>query len=814
MRPFITAFLAFFTLVLVNANSISGTVHNEQGDAVPFANVILYAQSDSSMYKGSFTNEEGFFNFINVVEGNYFLEVLYIGLDDLKIEAIEVKAGIQSELGTLIMNASSTELATATVKASRALIEVKPDRTVFNVEGTINSSGSDALALLRKAPSVVVDNNDNITVLGRTGVQIYIDGKPSPLSGADLTAYLQTISAEQIDRLDIITNPGAKYDAEGNAGIIDIILKKNKNHGANGSLSSTFGQGRYASYNSNLNGNYRNQHFNVFGSLGVGMRNSYFSMLTEGTQNGLFLDEVLYTKWDRDNYDLKLGTDYFINEKNTIGFLINGSIGDQNNSTSDNLEISRVDNNGIIDSVLIATNENDGDMITQQYNLNYRYFNKESDRSINIDLDYGEFNTKRESFQPNQYFNDARDVLLSESIVEFDTPSDIAIYTFKTDYETPLAGGKFGTGIKLSQVTSYNTFLVYDVMDGAAIRNDLRSNIFDYDETVYAAYLSYNRPINDSWSFLAGLRAEQTDVEGILTPFDSTKLEDPVVSEYLKWFPSAGLTWKLNPKNTLSFSYGRRINRPDYQVLNPFESQSSELSFEKGNPFLLPEIVNNFEIGYTLNYRYNFKLGYNKIDDQITRLIGPDDEDPRAGFFSWENLAERTVWSFNASIPLGITKWWSAYINASASHLDNQADYGANGKVDIQAFTYSIYQQHTFNLPWNLKGELSGYYSGPGVWGGVYLYDANGSMDIGLQRKFIQDKLNVKLSFSDIFKTQGFNGGSEFNGLVTKSRGRWDSRRFTISLSYNFGNSNVKSRKRKTGLEDEAGRVGSGGQQG
>ncbi|MEM8909543.1 MAG: outer membrane beta-barrel family protein, partial [Bacteroidota bacterium] len=333
-------------------------------------------------------------------------------------------------------------------------------------------------------------------------------------------------------------------------------------------------------------------------------------------------------------------------------------------------------------------------------------------------------------------------------------------------------------------------------------------NRFEYKENVYAGYISFARPINKKWSFSAGLRAEQTDATGDLQVFSSDTVAAPVIQNYLSWFPSAGVTWQVARKHLLALNYGRRINRPDYNVLNPFRNQLSQLSFEKGNPFLLPEIVNNLELGYTLAYRYNFKLAYSRTTDQITRLIGPDDEDERASFITWENLAEQTVFSLNISAPFQVNKWWNAYVNFSASHLDNQADYGEGGVVDVQAFTYSIYQQHTFTLPAGFRGEISGYFSGPGVWGGVFEYETSWSLDIGLQRKFLNDQLNVRIAASDLFYETGWDGVSVFNGLESTGSGRWDSRRVSLSINYRFGNSNVKSRKRKTGLEAEADRVG------
>jgi outer membrane receptor protein involved in Fe transport len=363
-------------------------------------------------------------------------------------------------------------------------------------------------------------------------------------------------------------------------------------------------------------------------------------------------------------------------------------------------------------------------------------------------------------------------------------------------------------GTKLSRVSSDNTFLYFDEIDGEVVRNNRRSNIFDYTENVYAAYLNYAQPLGKKFNLSAGLRAEKTDAEGNLQAFSSDLEEPTVVLDYIDWFPSAGLTWQVNPKNMLALNYGRRINRPDYNVLNPFNNQLSQLSYEKGNPALRPEIVNNIELGYTYAYRYNFKIGYSKTNDQITRLIGPDEEDPRASFISWENLAEKTVLSANFSAPFSVNKWWDAYMNLSASHVHNEADYGDGATVDLKAFSYSIYQQHTLKLPKGWKAEVSGYFSGPGIWGGVFKYDTSYSLNVGVQRKFLQDNLNVRLAVNDIFYQTGWSGYSEFNGLYSEGNGNWDSRRVSLSLSYRFGNQNVKSRKRKTGMEAEGSRVG------
>ncbi|MGH1438079.1 MAG: TonB-dependent receptor domain-containing protein [Lewinella sp.] len=808
MKNMITLLLlAMGFLAQSQSASIKGQLQDPDGEAVVFANVALYNSTDSTLVKVETTDEAGVFRIQGLSPGSFNLSATYVGAADLWQNEIALSDGQQLDLEILQFTSTSVELEEATVTATRALVEVKPDRTVFNVQGTINSTGADAISLLRKAPGVTVDNNDNISVLGRAGVLLYVDGKRLPLTGQDLTSYLQNLQADQIDHIDIISNPGAKYEAEGNAGIIDIRLKKDKNLGSNGSISGTYSQGQYARMNGSASGNYRNKWMNLFATAGINDGEVFNDMDFFSTQNGIQLDETNRMRNSWQGLNARLGTDFFINDQHTIGFLVSVNDFSGEHRGYNRIAIANLETPNSIDSILVSDNISMDTRQQQTYNINYRYDNRKG-RTINLDVDYGNYDNDSDRSQPNRYYDAQEQELLTEVINAFNTPTQIDIYTAKLDYEEDVLGGKLGLGTKLSQVSSDNTFLVFDIQNGVSVRDDQSSNIFDYRENVYAGYVSFTRPINEKWNFSAGLRAEQTDAEGNLQPFDEDLQEPPVILNYLSWFPNAGLTWQVAPTHSLSLNYGRRINRPDYNVLNPFNNQLSQLSYEKGNPFLQPEIVNNVELSYTLKYRYNFKVGYSRTIDQITRLIAPDEEDDRANFISWENLADQTIYSMNISAPFQVMEGWNSYVNLSASHLNNQADYGDGAIVDVQVFTYSIYQQQTIDLPGGFKGEVSGYYSGPGVWGGVFKYESSWSLDLGLQKKFLNDQLNVRLSASDLFYETGWDGVSEFNGLISSGGGNWDSRRVSLSMSYNFGNQNVKSRRRNTGLEDEAKRLG------
>ncbi len=808
MKGLFTYMFSLLVLMGVHAqsSSVSGSLVDDQGEPVMFANVILFQKSSNQLFKVETTNEEGKFNFSNIADDVYSLKASYIGFDDFVVDEINLTKNKEINLGELQMQVASVQLETAIVTAQRSMVEVKPDRTVFNVEGTVNSAGDNGLGLLRKAPGLLVDNNNNVSVLGRTGVLFFVDGKRLPLSGDDLTNYLENLPAEQIDRIDIISNPGAKYEAEGNAGIIDIRLKKSKRVGYNGTVNATFTQGLHARGNLGASGNFRNKSVNVFGGIMGNMGERSNEMRFNSEQNGFKLREGNHILNSNERFNVRFGTDVFLNKNSTIGFLVSTNLGSGDMKSSNRSEISSLANPTTIDSILVANNTAEDENNQSTYNINYVY--QKAENKFNIDLDYGRYRKDNYFIQPNRYYDATETQLFSEVLTEYDTPTDIDIYTFKSDYETPIWGGQFGVGLKFSKVATENTYLFYDIKEEERVRNDKKSNEFDYDEMVYAGYVSYARPLTEKINMSAGLRVEQTDATGDLRAFDPSLSEPPVDLDYIDFFPNVGLTYQHSPMHNWALNFGRRINRPDYNVLNPFRLQLSELSFSKGNARLDPEIVNNIELGYTYQYMYNFKLAYSRTTDQITRLIGPDDEDPRAGFISWENLATQTIYSANVSAPIRLKPWWSMFVNASASYQDNRADYGDEGMVDVQAFNYNFFQQSTFNLPMKWKLEISGWFSGPGIWGGVFKYDPSYSLNVGLQRKFLGDRLNFKINANDITYQTGWSGVSEFNGLKSTGRGNWDSRNVTIALSYSFGNNKIKSRKRKTGLEEESGRIG------
>jgi len=783
------------------AGHISGKILDQDKQAVFYANVILFSAEDSSIVDLQYSDESGHFLFENIDEGTYWLESRYVGYPDIVSPAFALEANQQLDLGDLVMEEPENTLDEVVVTARKPLIELKSDKVVLNVEGSINAAGSDAFTLLRKSPGVVIDNSDNIFMLGKGGVQIYIDGKVSPLNGSDLVEYLKTIPSSEIESIEIITQPSARYEAEGNAGIINIRLKREKHLGTNGSINMSTAQGITSRYNGTLRLANRTKKFNNFGSISLYDGEGYNPMALYRVQSGSVFDQHALGTGNWKGYNLRLGSDWIISDRHTLGVLYNGS-----KSTGDWLQDSNTDifmeGATSIDSVLLAETQSDWDRANQTYNLNYKFDNG-AGTHLNIDLDYGRYDNERYEDQPNTYMNPEKTVVLSERDFANESPSLIEIATFKLDYERPLAEGSLSAGLKLSRVLTDNTFNFYNVVDGDRNLDINRSNQFKYDEEVNAFYVSYAKSLGEL-NLTAGLRAEHTHSVGDLeamVPTDNERVD----RDYLDFFPSIGLSYKLNEKNSFQLNYSRRLNRPSYNDLNPFRERLDELTFEQGNPFLNPEYANSVQLSHSWNYRLTTTLSYSHTSDMIARIT--DAEAERFAYITWRNIADQYTYSLSMSAPLPVTDWWNSYTSLTGTRTHNKADFGEGKEIDLLVYTFNIYSQHSFKLPGGYSAELSGWYNAPSIWEGNFKMDAIYALDFGIQKTFCDNKLSVRASISDIFKTQKWHGVTTFGNQFIDASGSWDSRRVTVNVGYNFGNKNVKVRKRKTGLEDEKSRV-------
>jgi iron complex outermembrane receptor protein len=780
---------------------ITGNVKDNTGKGIASVSIALLQAKDSSLVKADVSDANGHFDIAGKA-GKFLLSYSMVGFEKKFSPVFELQAGQSYNAGDATLEAAAKKLQDVTVTSKKPMIEIKADKTIFNVESSINATGSNALELLQKSPGLQVDNNENISMKGKSGVKVYVDGKMMQLDTKDLAAYLKSINSNDVEAIEMISNPSAKYDASGNAGIINIRLKKNKKFGTNGSATAGLVQGVTPKGNASANLNYRDKKVNLFSNVSGNMGMYENTLNLYRVQKDTAYDQKSTNRNENKTINAKIGADYFMNSKNTIGFLVNGSFTENTWSSNSHTDVTYNPTSTYI-KTLQAFNTIPGHRNNLNANMNYRYADT-SGKEINFDADYGLFRGTGQSYQPN-YYTDKNNALIYQAIYRNNTPTDIDIYTAKLDVDLPKWKGKLGYGVKFSYVDTRNAYEFFNVVGGASIKQLNRSNSFDYQENVNAGYINYQRQFSPKWSIQAGLRAEQTNSKGVLTREDGVVQADNTVERsYFNLFPSAAVTWTINQKNTLNLTFSRRIDRPTYQDLNPFENKLDELTYEKGNAFLRPQYTNNIELTHTFLGMINTTVGYSHVKDYATQTT---DTTNNATYVMQQNLATQQIFSASIGSPTPIKKWWNGYANIWYSH---QIFDGAIGGKDVHTNIpmFGAYLQQSFTLGKDYTAEVSGWFNGPSVWGATWKTKSQGGVDVGLQKLLLNKQMTVKISATDIFHTAPWTATSDFGGLYIKGSGSWESQTFRATMTYRFGSNQVKAaRQRQTGLESEAKRI-------
>lgn len=791
------------------SQSISGTIKDDQGKSLPGASVTLKKSKDSSIVKIAVSGNSGTYEFQSITAGDYFITASFVGYDAFSSKTFD-HSGAATQGPAIVLFKISGNLQAVTVTASRPIVEVKADKTVLNVEGTINAVGQDALELLKKSPGVLVDRDDNLSLSGKNGVQVYIDGKPSPLTGKDLADYLRTLQSSSIEAIEIITNPSARYDAAGNAGIINIRLKKNKSFGTNGSINAGYGIGIYSKYNGGLSLNHRDANVNIFGTYSYNDAINESFMKLNRIQLDTLFDQHTTMTWKGSSHNVKAGFDYFMNSKQTIGVMMNGNFSKNNFGGFSSTDISYNPTKEFVKK-LVADNTNRSTRDQTNFNVNYRYADTLG-RSLNIDADYGLFRIRTDQMQPNFYF-DPSGLPTDTRIYNMISPTDIDIYSAKADYEQNYKKGRLSAGAKVSYVKSLNDFKRYNVVQNVKDLDRDRSNDFNYTENINAAYVNYSRPVKKVTVQL-GFRLEHTNAKGVSNgqKFDGADYQPYDSSfdrNYVNLFPSAAISFPKGPHNQFNITYSRRIDRPSYQDLNPFEFKLDEYTYMKGNTELTPQYTNSFGISHTYKYKLTTSLNYSHVIDVFTQLI--DTTEKSKSFMVKKNLATQDIASINVSYPLQLG-WFSSFANLNMYYSHFKANFGEGRTIDLDVYAYNLFMQNSARLGKGWTAEVGGWYSSPSIWQGTFKTKSMWSVDAGFQKALFKGKANLKLSVSDVFQTMRWSAVSNFAGQVLNTRGGWESRQFKVNFSYRFGNIQVKAaRQRKTSLDDESQRVGGDG---
>ena len=767
----------------------------ENGKPLPLVNVLLLSQKDSSLVTAAISNESGKFEIENIKQGNYLLKISRVGYKEHHTPNFNLTSNFNLPIVTLIRN--SNQLDQVIVTGKRPFVEQRIDRMIVNVANSIIASGGTALEVLEKAPGIIIDRqNDQIVFKGKEGVIVQIDGKQTYLSMQDLVAFLRSMPSDNVDRIELITNPSAKYDASGNAGIIDIRLKKNNNVGTNGLLSLSVGSGRYGRQRGGFQINHRTAKVNVFGNYSVNRERTYmnfdiFRNQPDSAQRNL-IQANSFIRFRNLAHNARAGIDFFLTRKTTAGVAWTGNWNSSREKSPAEIIFKRTEQSPtylhtLSDKSIVDIRSN------HVFNFNIQHTYSVTSQ-ITADVDYGRFSRTFDNrlntvtLVPSSPDNPVEDILSY-------MPTTINIFTFKTDYSKSVGNGwKLETGLKMSSVRSDNNMAFSTGIDGDLAVDSALSNHFKYSENVYAGYISFSGKLNKKTDVLVGLRGEQTHSVG-----NSITLKDVVTKNYFNVFPSAFINRLINKNNTLTLSYSYRIDRPNYQALNPARSYLDPFSYSAGNPFMTPQYSHSLELKHGFKNKFFTSIGATLINDLIFFIVQPIDG--KLHQRRPENLDNSQAYNLTVSFPLTIMRGWTMQNTLMGIYSSFNFTYrSVSLHMRQMAGRFTSSSGFVFGKGWT--GELAGRLNTPAV-NGLSKTPWLGALDAGIQKSFLKN-WKAKLNVQDIFHTNRILGKIDVADYMNNVRITFDSRIVMLNVTYALGNQQLKSaRQRKTASEEE-----------
>lgn len=802
MRFLLSLIIGHVCFFWVNSQSfdISGSIINNNNEAIPFANVLVLRASDSTLVKGGLSDDNGKFKFSSISTNSYFIKASMIGFQPVDSEVFLLNKNIT--LKPLVM-AEGEELEEVFIEASKPLYQQKVDRMVINVESSIVSSGGTALEILERSPGVTVNRqNNNISLVGKSGVVVMINDKISYMPTSALVQMLEGMSANNIETIELITTPPANFDAEGNAGYINIKLKQRTDLGLNGSYSFSLGYGKGITNSDNINFNYRKNKVNIYGnySINIDQREQVFKTSREYESEGNLFGSETFTFRDPNprNQNLRLGIDFEVNEKLVMGIILNGL----NNRWSMDAINENVDTENGIPTQFVNLDNTEINHLKHfgaNYNIKYN-FNKEE--YLIFDANYLYFVFDNPTTYVNTFFDENMEFVNKEELRSGkETP--ITTLVGQIDYSKKLSDKFKGDfGFKLTNSTFENDVIVENLVNNIWIPDPTLTNISELNETYFAAYTSIDINIDDKTSLKAGLRYEFTD-----SKLDTDTQGIVVDREYGIWFPSIFINRKWSDDLSMNISYTKRITRPTFNDLAPFVIFFDPNTFISGNASLQPAISNS--VKYDLNYKsYFLSFQYTNEDATIARFQERIDEETGRLIFEAENLDYTRTFSATLGFPLKLTKWWRIQNNVIFININNRAFYD-DIPVQQKVTNFSANSTNSFKYNNSLSAELVIDYTGPRLFGAAQ-FDEILSFNFGLQYKLSEKWGTLKFSINDIFDQVRWNTSTNLPQQNIRTDNYFDffNRTFTLTYSRNFGNSKLKSaRDRNTAAEDERQRV-------
>ena len=798
--------LALSSAIAQNAGKISGTIL-QNGKPAEGATISLLRAKDSVTLKLSAANKEGVYAFEDIAEGKYFVSVTAVGHQKFFSEVFEVDPSNQNiQVAAIRLTQDTKSLTGVTVTAKRPLIEQRIDRTIVNVDASITNIGTSALEVLEKSPGVSVDRDGNISLKGKEGVLVMVDGRPTQLSGPDLTNLLRNMNSNQLDQIEIMTNPPARYDAAGTAGIINIKTKKIITAGINGSASVSYAQGRYPKTAEAFNFNYRNGKLNLFTNLSHNYQKRFSTMVIDRNilnSNATSIDKVFNQEVNRvgegNSYSAKLGADFFATAKTTIGAVVNFN---SRGISSTNPNVTKImDAWKELESVTKALVVNETDWNSVNTNLNFRTLLDKKGKELTSDIDFAKHTMDNDLFMVNSYADATGNPYTKGDTLVGVLPQQIDVYSARVDYLHPLKNNaRFEAGIKTSVVKTDNNAVYDSIQYGRNIRDINRSNHFVYEENINAAYVNLSASLSKKITAQFGLRLENTNATGVQKTTGET-----FDRHYTQLFPTAYFQYKANDKNNFGANFARRVSRPSYQSLNPFIRFIDRYTFSQGNPSLKPSVSNNIELSHTWKSQITTTVNYTVMNDIIQEIIQQKGQEAYNMPANVSSLKQVGI-AVAANTP--INKWWTSSININV-YNDNYKGVIDGSSIDRAATSFIINGTQQFKITKTMTGEINGRYRN-GWLEGVMRTSPVGFIGAGLSQQVLKNQGTIRLTARDIFWTQRLKGVTQYANVDVEMRQIAETQIVTIGFTYSFSKGKkIAPVKRTAGsANEEQNRIG------
>jgi iron complex outermembrane receptor protein len=782
-------------------SKLSGCIVDHTKKPVESGTVSLLRTTDSSLVKIATVSKTGLFELENIKAGKFLLAVQVLGFERSLVSVTVSGGSIMTD--TISLTPVSTSLGNVTVRSQKPFIEMKAGTTIVNVEASVTNVGANALEVLEKSPGVSVDRDGNISLKGRQNVLVWLDGKQTYLPPADLAVLLSSMPATQLDQIEIMTNPTAKYDAAGSTGIIHIKTKKLRTQGLNGTLTLGYGQGRYYKTNNSLLLNYRNSSFNAFLTYSYAGNKGFTDLYAKRTyyDNDDVTVRALYEQpgylfGHGRSHTVKTGIDYTVSTKTSMGLVLTGIF--SNRLSGGNSPAYWINKSGAIDSSILTTSDNSTDWRNLGINLSLRHnFSKTQELAVDVDhLGY--------RIENNQYFINTISTTGSSDALKGYLPSKVNIISGKADYSQMFTSGlKLEAGWKSARVNTDNIADYYAQSSGGAWNPDLgKTNHFIYQETIHALYTNLNKQ-SGKLTMQAGLRYENTSYDA--NQRGNTMRKDSSFSrQYDGLFPSAMLTIEADSSNSFSVTAGRRLDRPAFQKLNPFVFVINKYTYQQGNPYFKPQYTWNLELTHSFKNILMTSVSYGYTRDYFSQIFYATADN--IIIYSEGNLGKMINYGISVSTQLQPVKIWSLSLSGSLNHKIIEGEVWSEMRTSYNTVNINMNNQFRLKKGWSF--EVSGFFNS-GEQELQEITDPSGQLAAGVSKQLLNNKATLKFSVRDIFYTQWMKGFTVFEHATEYFKLTRDTRVANIAFTWRFGKTYKDNRRPNVGVTEESKRMGS-----